>query len=68
MARLADPILAAIEDDLAAVSVIDEAVRIRVLISRDPDELRELALIRQAAANIKRRALQRLAQRRGQSV
>lgn len=68
MARPADPILAQIEHDLAAVSVIDEAVRIRALISRDPDELRELAIIRQAAANIKRRALQRLAQRRELSV
>lgn len=68
MARPADPILAAIEDDLAAVSVVFEAVRIRALISRDPDELRELAIIRQAAANIKRRALQRLAQRKEQSV
>lgn len=68
MARPADPILAAIEDDLAAVSVIFEAIRIRALISRDPDELRELAVIRQAAANIKRRALQRLVQRKEQSV
>lgn len=68
MARPADPILAAIEDDLAAVSVVFEAVRIRALISRDPDELRELAVIRQAAANIKKRCLERLAQRRELSV
>lgn len=68
MGRSADPILAAIEDDLAAVSVVFEAVRIRALISRDPDELRELSIIRQATANIKQRALKRLAQRKEQSV
>lgn len=68
MARPVDPILAQIEDDLAAVSIIDEAARINAARSRNPDELRELAIIRQAAANIKRRALQRLEQRKEQSV
>jgi hypothetical protein len=63
MARPEDLILAAIEADLAAISIADEAARIVAARTRNPDDLIELALIRTQLAAIRRRCTDRQIER-----
>ena len=50
-----------IEDDVASLSEADEAARILLLRVWNPDDVREIWIIRQALARVKRRARTRRA-------